>query len=105
MQSSRERGLIALVLLNVALQVFDGVATYVGLHVGLGEGNPVVAGAVARLGTGPALVLIKLEACACLLALWSLRRSWLAGPALAASAALYAACSLGPWTLALARLI
>jgi uncharacterized membrane protein len=105
MQSSRERALVVLVVVNVALQVFDGVATYVGLHAGLGEGNPVVASAVARLGTGPALILLKLEACACLLALWALRRSSLAGPALAASAVVYAACSLAPWTLALARII
>jgi hypothetical protein len=97
-----ERGIRALVLVNFALQLFDGVATYVGLHAGVGEGNPLMALALEHLGAGSALVLLKLQACACLLLLWRVRASRLVGPALAFCAAVYLTCSLAPWTAALA---
>jgi hypothetical protein len=100
---NQERGLAALVLINLVLQVFDGVATYVGIHhAGFGEGNPLVAWAMRSLGTGPAHWLFKLQACACLLLVWQLgKRSLLARPALALTAALYAAWSFAPWSAAL----
>ena len=44
-----ERGMLALVCVNLALQVFDGVATYVGLHAGMAEGNPLLAWALAQI--------------------------------------------------------
>ena len=97
-----ERGVAALVLVNVVLQLFDGVATYVGLGAGFGEGNPLLLWAFERLGPASALCLFKLEACACLLVVWQLRRSRLALPALATSAVVYAGCSLAPWAAALA---
>ena len=102
MQSSAERALGVLVLVNLTLQLFDGVLTYVGLQVGFGESNPLIAWAIGALGPGSALVLVKLEACACLMAVWQLRRSRLAAPALALTAAIYVACSLAPWAAALA---
>lgn len=91
-------------LLNVALQVFDGVATYVGLHAGMGEGNPLLVWALGQLGPASALFVFKLQACACLLLLWRVRRNRLAGPALVLSAAIYVVCSLAPWTAVLASL-
>jgi uncharacterized membrane protein len=100
--SPRERALFALLVLNLTLQGVDGVATYLGLGLGFGEGNPLLASAMGTLGTAPALVLFKLEACACLLVVWRLRRSWLAGPALGLAAVLYATCAVGPWAVALA---
>src|SRR2546422_8910295 len=103
MRPSTERGIFALVCLNFALQVFDGVATYVGIHAGLPEGNPLLAWALAHMGPF-ALFLFKLQACACLLLLWHARRNRLAGPALVFSAAVYAVCSLAPWAAALATL-
>lgn len=103
MSGTEERGLAALVLLNLMFQVFDGVATYVGVsHVGFGEGNPVVAWAMQHLGTGPALWAFKLQACACVLLVWQLgTRSRLARPALALTAVVYALWSIGPWSAAL----
>ena len=101
MGSFGRQSIAALVLLNLALQIFDAVATYWGLGTGFGEGNPLLAGAIGRWGVLPALLMFKLEACGCLLAIWTLRRSRLAGPALMFSATTYAACSVAPWAAAL----
>jgi hypothetical protein len=95
---------LALVCLNVALQIFDGLATYVGLHAGMAEGNPLLVWALGHLGPASALFLFKLQACACLLLLWCARANRLAAPALALSAAVYVVCSLAPWAAALAAL-
>jgi hypothetical protein len=102
MQPHPERGILALVVLNLALQLFDGVATYVGMQAGFREANPLLDWAFARVGTGTALLLFKLHACACLLLLWRLRGCRLAVPALGMSALIYVVCSLAPWTAALA---
>src|SRR5256712_14175894 len=104
MRTLSERGIFALVCLTLALQVFDGVATYVGVHAGVAEGNPLLAWALAQVGPGFALVLFKLQACACLLLLWHVRRNRLAAPALVFSATVYVVCSLAPWAAALATL-
>lgn len=104
MSSTAERGLLALVCVNLALQLFDGVATYVGLQAGVHEGNPLVAWALGQLGPASALFLFKLQACASLLLLWRLRAHRLAVPALVLSAAVYITCSLAPWTVTLARI-
>ena len=104
MPSFATRGTLALLVLNVALQAFDGVATYVGLAAGVGEGNPVLVWALGRLGAAPALCVFKLQACACLLLLWHLRAHRLAAPALVFSATVYVACSLAPWAIALASI-
>jgi uncharacterized membrane protein len=103
MGSQAGRGLAQLVLLNVALQVFDGVATYLGLRAGFGEANPLIASMVGAVGPGSALLLVKLEACACVLAVWHLGRSRLAAPALTLTAVTYAIFSVAPWAAALMR--
>ena len=102
MQQHPERDILALVFLNLALQLFDGVATYVGVRSGFHEANPLLAWAFGQMGTTTALLLFKLHACACLLLLWQFRGSRLAVPALGASAVIYAICSFVPWTAALA---
>ncbi|MCW5892425.1 MAG: hypothetical protein KIT14_18035 [bacterium] len=103
MTRHEERAVSALVVLNLLLQVFDGVATWLGVGLGFGEGNPLVHQAMTTIGTGPALWAFKLQASACILLVWTLRhRSRLAAPALAFTAALYAACSVGPWSAVLA---
>jgi hypothetical protein len=102
MQHHPERGILALVFLNLALQVFDGIATYVGIRSGFHEANPLLAWSFGHLGTGTALLVFKLHACACLLLLWRFRGSRLAIPALGVSAVVYAVCSFAPWTAALA---
>jgi hypothetical protein len=103
MSISTARLLPVLLGLNVALQVFDGLATYYGLRMGYGEGNPIVASMLTALGNAPGLLLVKAYACACLLVIWNLRgRSRLAAPALTATALAYAVGSLGPWSVAFA---
>jgi uncharacterized membrane protein len=104
MQPLTERGMFALVCVNLWLQVFDGVATYLGIHAGMAEGNPLLAWTLGQLGPASALFLFKLQACACLLVLWRARRSRLAAPALVLSAAVYVVCSLAPWAAALATI-
>jgi hypothetical protein len=104
MEPLGERGIRALVLVNVALQVFDGLATYSGLYAGFAEGNPLLAWALRQIGPASALFLFKLQACACLLLLWRVRASRLAAPALVFCAAVYVVWSLAPWTAALASL-
>jgi hypothetical protein len=104
MSFAAERGLLALVCINLGLQLFDGVATYIGLQAGVAEGNPLVAWGLTQLGPASGLALFKLQACACLLLLWKLRAHRFALPALVLSAVVYATCSLAPWTVTLARI-
>ncbi len=99
---ARPRVLLALFLLNVALQIFDGLATYLGLRAGFGEANPLIRWALLHTGPALAVTLFKLEACACLVLVWKLRRHPLALPALALTAVVYFAFSTVPWTVALA---
>jgi len=103
MQKGSERVLTGLLGLNLVLQLFDGVATYAGLHAGIAEGNPLLAATMQWLGVTPALVLFKCEACAALMMIWGARRNRLAVPALATCALIYFAWSVGPWTVALTR--
>jgi hypothetical protein len=103
MNTRTERGLFALFMLNVALQLFDGMATYRGLQLGFGEGNPLLVSVMATVGPMAALVLTKLYACGCLLGVWHARRARLAVPAFVLIAAIYATCSLAPWSAALAQ--
>jgi len=97
-----ERAIRLLVVVNLGLQLFDGLATYAGLHSGFGEGNPLLRWALGTMGPASALLLFKLQACACLLLLWHVRTHRLAGAALALCAAVYVLCSVAPWTMALA---
>jgi uncharacterized membrane protein len=100
---SADRGLFALFLLNIALQAFDGVATYSGLRIGFGEGNPLLAHAMDAFGLASTLIVAKLAACLLLGVLWVNRRSPLALPGFALTAVVYATFSLGPWSAALAH--
>lgn len=104
MRPLTERGMLVLVCLNFALQAFDGAATYVGLHSGMAEGNPLLIWVLGYMGPASTLLLFKLQACACLLLLWHLRQNRLAAPALVFSAAVYGTCSLAPWAAAFATL-
>ena len=51
-----------LFLLNLALQLFDGVATYQGIRF-WGEGNPLLKASIPYLGAGATLLLFKAKAC------------------------------------------
>ena len=91
-----ESRLHQLFVLNVALQLFDGIATWQGVHL-WGEGNPVMQVLMASLGVGLALLLIKAKACIFLVLL---RRCWRyreAYEALVVLAAFYTWFSFVPW--------
>ena len=94
--SASETRLHEIFVLNVALQLFDGVATWQG-HLLWGEGNPVLQTIMATLGVGATLLLFKAKACAFLVLL---RRCWrhrAAYDALLAVALLYVSLSFVPW--------
>ena len=103
---SRERRRIYnLVKLNLALQAFDGIATYLGLHLGFQEANPLLVTAFHYLGVGPALLLFKAKACGLLLLLHHHSDHELVAPALHLLAAVYAIMSLGPWLVSYVALL
>jgi hypothetical protein len=85
-----------LFLLNLTLQLFDGIATYQGALV-WGEGNPLLLQSMAYFGVGSAVLLFKAKACGLLLLL-----RWRgASPAVTTSMTLVAVCygvfSYVPW--------
>ena len=85
-----------LFLLNVALQLFDGVATYHGMPL-WGEGNPLVRGVIPYLGAGLTLLLSKQLACGLLVILRRLEgRPFVVG-SMAGLATVYGVFSFLPW--------
>jgi hypothetical protein len=83
-------------LLNIALQLFDGVATYHGMPF-WGEGNPVLLTLVPYLGAGITLLLCKQIACGCLCILRRLEGRPFVFESLAGLAAVYGCFSFIPW--------
>lgn len=59
--------------INLALQLFDGLASYQILAAGVPEVNPIVAGAIANWGLSDGLFISKTLACILLLVIFSLR--------------------------------
>ena len=91
-------------VLNLVLQLFDGIATWQGVHL-WGEGNPFVGFVMTSFGVGLALILAKAMASAFLVVL---RRCWRhreAYDALIVLATLYTAFSFVPWMLCLVSLL
>jgi hypothetical protein len=85
-----------LFVLNVALQLFDGVATWHGAQF-WGEGNPFLHAMMTLLGFEATLVLFKAKACVFLVVL---RRCWRhreAYTAMSVLAAFYGWFSFVPW--------
>jgi len=85
-------------LLNVVLQLFDGIATYYGLASPWNEANPFLGTVMTQVGIGAALLLCKGGACAGLVLLRSLAGQPLVARGLAAIAAIYGSFSFIPWT-------
>jgi hypothetical protein len=52
-----------LVVMNLALQVWDGLATYYGLSQGVQEGNPLLRSCMNYWGIGVTLIGAKSAAC------------------------------------------
>jgi hypothetical protein len=86
-----------LFVLNIALQVFDAVATYQGLRIGVKEANPILASAFDLFGVGPALLLFKAKACGLLFLLNRNPAHRLVAPTLSLLAGVYCVMSLIPW--------
>jgi len=93
--------LLALLVLNFLLQIFDGVATARGLQLGIHEGNHLLAAAFDYWGVGLTLVLFKTFACAALVFVYVAAKQEVARKALGAIAVVYGTCSLVPWAAAL----
>ena len=98
MQSqSVELHLYRLLILNLALQLFDGVATYQGLRMGFHEANPILVAAFGVFGVLPALLLFKAKACGLLVLVHRATPARVGITVLRALAAVYCVLSLGPW--------
>lgn len=104
---SQERNTLLrrLLILNVLLQIFDGVATYAGLQQGLREANPLLRSAFHHWGIVPTLLVVKASAYGLLVFVYRVAREQLVLPALAALAAVYSVCSLIPWLGMLLRVL
>ena len=94
-----------LFILNVLLQIFDGLATYGGLQHGVREANPLLRSVIHLWGVVPALLVFKASAYGLLLFVYRVASPPLATPTLAALAAVYSVCSLIPWLSMLLRLL
>jgi len=90
------RTLAILVTLNLALQLFDGVATYVG-WAQHGEMNPILAAGFAHFGAGPTLFVAKLIAIMFVFVVAATPRRSLATIGLAITFTAYTALSFVPW--------
>jgi hypothetical protein len=91
------RKIYDLFVLNIALQLFDAVATYQGLRMGTQEANPILASTFAHIGVGPGLMLFKAIACGLLFLLSRNRKHRMVIPALSFLAGIYCVMSLIPW--------
>jgi len=89
--------LIVLMASNMVLQLFDGVATYVGWER-YGEANPLLQTAFGMWGAGPTLVVAKGFAVVLILMLARAGRPRLVGAGLAFTLVAYVSFSLIPWT-------
>lgn len=89
-----------LLLLNILLQIFDGVATYHGTHRGVHELNALLRAAFEFWGVGVSLLLFKSFACAALGFIYAVCAREVARTALALTAGVYCLLSLMPWLTA-----
>lgn len=94
-----------LFLLNLVLQVFDGVATYQGLRLHWAEGNPIIAASMPYYGTGITLLLFKAKACGFLLLLHRLGQRQFVYESLVVLAVVYTFFSFVPWTTRIVSLL
>jgi hypothetical protein len=86
-----------LFVLNIALQLFDAVATYQGLQFGFGEANPLLRNAFELFGVLPALLQFKAVACGLLFLMNRHPTHGVVAGALTATAGVYSVFSLCPW--------
>jgi uncharacterized membrane protein len=89
--------LFQLLMLNLVLQAFDGIATYIGLQVGFQEANPLLVASFGVMGIGSALLFFKIKAAALLVVVYRLAPPRIGATVLRFLAAVYCCLSLGPW--------
>jgi hypothetical protein len=94
-----------LFLLNLVLQLFDGIATYQGLRFHWGEGNPFIAASMPYYGAGATLLLFKAKACGFLVLLRRLGERQFVYESLVVLATVYTFFSFIPWMTRIATLI
>ncbi len=97
MQPSSVESLPHLVVLNIVLQAFDGIATYYGLSFGVQEGNPLMRAAMMQWGVAETLLSTKGAACLMLPLFLLMRPRRLSVWALALLAVVYLTLSFVPW--------
>ena len=85
-----------LLILNLTLQVFDGLFSYQAFSLGAAEANPFVSAAIANWGVTYGLLYKKILACALLLLIFSLgfRHPSLAKRALTVTTSVYASVAV-----------
>ena len=86
-----------LFVLNVGLQIGDGLLTYIGLRQGFAEGNPLIATTLEQWGTIGGLLFWKVTACGLLVGLRCLTAAPSAVYGLAVTAGSYLVLSVFPW--------
>ena len=91
-----------MLVVNIAIQLYDGLATLIGIHHGVPEGNPIVRSAMLHVGDTGGLVLTKLCAIALLAVLYQWRAHRWVAPGMACVAVVYALMAVLPWTVLLA---
>jgi hypothetical protein len=89
--------LAVLVTLNLVVQLFDGVATYIGWERH-GEMNPILSAGFEQIGAGPTLLIAKSLAIALVLVIAMTPRRSLATLGLALTLTAYTAFSFLPWS-------
>lgn len=89
--------MLFLVIVNVLLQVWDGVATYYGLSRGVQEGNPLLRSCMEYWGVGVTLVGAKSVACLFLCYLHEVAHLALSTWGLVFIMVSYFVCSFVPW--------
>jgi len=87
-----------LVIMNLALQLFDGAATYVGWER-FGEANPILRAGFESWGVGPTLLAAKLLASTVLIWIAYVPHRIVAAVALAFTLGTYTAFSFIPWSV------
>ena len=93
----RRGALVFLVVMNLLLQVFDGVATYIGWQEH-GEMNPILSAGFLHFGPGTTLVVAKLIAILFVFVLAATPRRSLAMIGLGITFTAYTALSFVPWS-------
>jgi hypothetical protein len=102
MKSSR---LHQLFLLNLCLQLFDGIATYEGLRWHWNEGNPLLLATIPYLGVGTTLLLFKAKACGFLVFLRRMGERPLVYESMVVLATVYTFLSFIPWMTRIVSLL